>query len=312
MPPADHGEHHHAAMFRRRFLLSLALAVPVFAFSEMIRGWFGLPSVGSAGRILAPAFGTALFLYGGWPFLTGAVSELRSRQPGTTTLIGLAITVAFGASAATELGALDLDFWWELAALIVVMLLGHWLEMRAVGQARGALDALAELPDRAERIDATTIETVPIGELEPGDLVLVRPGARVPVDGAIVDGAADIDESMITGESRPVAKGEGDEVVAGTVSTDSAIQVRVSRVGEDTALAGIRRMVTEAQRSHLRDHAHGHRPRDLVPARARLCDPAGDRDLHGAVRAPGSSCAAGSRSNECDASTSCSSTRRAR
>ncbi len=256
MPPADHGEHHHAAMFRRRFLLSLALAVPVFAFSEMIRGWFGLPSVGSAGSILAPAFGTALFLYGGWPFLTGAVSELRSRQPGMMTLIGLAITVAFGASAATELGALDLDFWWELAALIVVMLLGHWLEMRAVGQARGALDALAELlPDRAERIDATTIETVPIGELEPGDLVLVRPGARVPVDGAIVDGAADIDESMITGESRPVAKGEGDEVVAGTVSTDSAIQVRVSRVGEDTALAGIRRMVTDAQRSHSRTQA---------------------------------------------------------
>ena len=256
MPPGDHGEHHHAAMFRRRFLLSLALAVPVFAFSEMIRGWFGLPSVGSAGSILAPAFGTALFLYGGWPFLTGAVSELRSRQPGMMTLIGLAITVAFGASAATELGALDLDFWWELAALIVVMLLGHWLEMRAVGQARGALDALAELlPDRAERIDATTIETVPIGELEPGDLVLVRPGARVPVDGAIVDGAADIDESMITGESRPVAKGEGDEVVAGTVSTDSAIQVRVSRVGEDTALAGIRRMVTDAQRSHSRTQA---------------------------------------------------------
>ena len=162
MPPTDHGEHDHAAMFRRRFLLSLALAVPVFVFSEMIRGWFGLPSVGSAGSVLAPAFGTALFLYGGWPFLAGAVSELRARQPGMMTLIGLAITVAFGASAATELGALDLDFWWELAALIVVMLLGHWLEMRAVGQARGAMDALAELlPDRAERIDATTIETVP-------------------------------------------------------------------------------------------------------------------------------------------------------
>jgi Cu2+-exporting ATPase len=256
MPPTDHGEHDHAAMFRRRFLLSLALAVPVFAFSEMIRGWFGLPSVGSAGSILAPAFGTALFLYGGWPFLTGAVYELRSRQPGMMTLIALAITVAFGASAATEFGALDLDFWWELAALIVVMLLGHWLEMRAVGQARGALDALAELlPDRAERIDATTIESVPIGELEPGDLVLVRPGARVPVDGAIVDGAADMDESIITGESRPVAKGEGDEVVAGTVSTDSAIQVRVSKVGENTALAGIRRMVTDAQRSHSRTQA---------------------------------------------------------
>jgi Cu2+-exporting ATPase len=256
MSPTDHGEHDHAAMFRRRFLLSLALAVPVFAFSEMIREWFGLPPVGSAGSVVAPAFGTALFFYGGWPFLTGAVSELRSRQPGMMTLIALAITVAFGASAATELGALDLDFWWELAALIVVMLLGHWLEMRAVGQARGALDALAELlPERAERIGPTTIEAVPIGELEPGDLVLVRPGARVPADGAIVDGAADMDESMITGESRPVAKGEGDEVVAGTVSTDSAIQVRVGKVGEDTALAGIRRMVTDAQRSRSRTQA---------------------------------------------------------
>ena len=201
-------------------------------------------------------FGTIVFVYGGRPFLAGAVSELRARQPGMMTLIALAITVAFVASAATTLGLLDLEFWWELAALIVIMLLGHWLEMRAVGQARGALQALAELlPDEAERVRDGAVETVPVAALIPGDVVLVRPGARVPADGEIVDGAADMDESMITGESRPVERGEGDRVVAGTVATDSALRVRVDRVGEDTALAGIQRLVAEAQSSRSRAQA---------------------------------------------------------
>jgi Cu2+-exporting ATPase len=168
-------------------------------------------------------------------------------------LIGLAITVAFIASLATEFGAVDLDFWWELAALIAVMLLGHWQEMKAVGQASSALEALAELlPDEAERITASGTETVPLSALRVDDIVLVRPGGRVPADGEIVDGTAELDESMITGESRPVSRAPGDRVVAGTVVTDSAIRSRVTAVGEDTALAGIRRLVAQAQASRSR------------------------------------------------------------
>jgi cation transport ATPase len=171
------------------------------------------------------------------------VSEPRARQPGMMTLIALAITVAFVASAATVLGLLGLEFWWELAGLIVIMLLGHWLEMRAVGQARDALQVLAELlPDEAERVRDGAVETVPVSALIAGDVVLVRPGARVPADGEVVDGAADMDESMITGESQPVARGEGDRVVAGMVATDSALRVRVDRVGEHAVLAGIQRL----------------------------------------------------------------------
>jgi P-type Cu2+ transporter len=249
-------EHDHAAVFRRRFWISLALSLPVFAFSETIRDWLGLPSPGGAGDVLVPLFGIAVFVYGGQPFLTGALSELRSRQPGMMTLISQAITVAFAASVATVLGVLDLEFWWELAALIDVMLLGHWLEMRAVGQARGALAALAELlPDDAERVRDGQVETVPAAVLAPGDVVLVRPGARVPADGEVVEGEADMDEAMVTGESRPVTRSKGERVVAGTVSTDSAIRVRVSAVGEDTALAGIQRLVSEAQQSRSRTQA---------------------------------------------------------
>ena len=255
-PSGGGHEHDHAEEFRRRFWISLALAVPVIAFSPMIRDWLGLAEVTGVQEAVAPVFGTILFFYGGRPFLAGAVSELRARQPGMMTLIALAITVAFVASAATVLGLLELEFWWELAALIVIMLLGHWLEMRAVGQARGALQALAELlPDEAERVRDGAVETVPVSALAPGDVVLVRPGGRVPADGEVVDGAADMDESMITGESRPVARGAGDRVVAGTVATDSALRVRVDRVGEDTALAGIQRLVAEAQGSRSRAQA---------------------------------------------------------
>jgi P-type Cu2+ transporter len=171
-------------------------------------------------------------------------------------LISLAITVAFVASAATTLGFFDLEFWWELALLVVIMLLGHWQEMKAIGQASSALDALAQLlPDEAERVTGSGIETIPAGELAEGDVVLVRPGARVPADGEVVEGAADVDESMLTGESRPVAKGERDRVVAGSVVTDSSIRVRVDAVGDNTALAGIRRLVEQAQSSRSRAQA---------------------------------------------------------
>ncbi len=248
-----HGD--HVAQFRTRFWWNLLLAVPVVIFSEMFADLVGYTRPAGTGWV-APVVGSVIFLWGGWPFLAGAVFELRGRQPGMMLLIGLAITVAYLASLATSLGIghLDLDFWWELALLIVIMLLGHWLEMKAIGQAQGALAALAELlPDVAERLsESGTMETVPRAELRVGDVVLVRAGARVPADGVIVAGEAELDESMITGESRPVPKAAGDRVVAGTVSTDSSLQVRVDAVGEDTALAGIQRLVAEAQASRSR------------------------------------------------------------
>jgi P-type Cu2+ transporter len=253
---ADHGD--HAAQFRDRFWWSLVLAVPVVAFSSMFSDLLGYSLPAGTGWI-SPVLGTVVFVYGGWPFLTGAVAEIRARQPGMMLLVALAITVAFVASAATSLnvGELDLDFWWELALLVVIMLLGHWLEMRALGQASSALDALAALlPDEADRITADgSVEPVPLAALAADDLVLVRSGGRVPADGVVTDGEAELDESMVTGESRPVRKGVGDRVVAGTVATDSALRVRVTAVGEQTALAGIRRLVEQAQSSRSRAQA---------------------------------------------------------
>jgi Cu2+-exporting ATPase len=261
---AGHGD--HAAQFRDRFWLSLALTVPVIVYSEMVQEWLGFtPPQFPGSAWVAPVLGTLVFLYGGRPFLQGGLSEARARQPGMMLLISLAITVAFVASAATALGLFDLDFWWELALLIVIMLLGHWLEMRALGQASSALDALAALlPDEAERVGDGGTRTVAIAELEVGDVVLVRAGGRVPADGVVIDGQADVDQSMITGESRPVAKRPGDRVVAGTVATDSAIRARVEAVGEQTALAGIRRLVEQAQASRSRAQALADRAAALL------------------------------------------------
>ncbi|OWY60281.1 heavy metal translocating P-type ATPase, partial [cyanobacterium TDX16] len=212
----------------------------------MVQGYLGYDAPSFPGSEWIPAvLGTTVFVVGGRIFLEGGWQELKDRRPGMMLLISLALLVAFGASLATEAGWLDeLDFWWELAALVTVMLLGHWQEMKAIGQAQGALAALAELlPDEAERVTADGTETVSLASLAPDDVVLVRPGGRVPADGTVVDGRAELDESMITGESKPVARATGDQVVAGTVSTDSTIRVRVEAVGEDTALAGIRRLV---------------------------------------------------------------------
>ena len=241
-------------MFRDRFWACLALTVPVILWSEMPQQWLGYTAPRFPGSaLIAPLLGTAIFLYGGLPFLRGAIREIQARQPGMMLLIGMAIIVAFIASAATTLGFFGLEFWWELAALITIMLLGHWMEMRAIGQARGALGALAELlPDEAERMTDAGSETVPVSELGVGDVVLVRPGGRIPADGEIVAGEVEVDESMVTGESRPVSKSEGDRVVAGTVATDSAIRLRIDAVGEKTALAGIERLVAEAQSSRSR------------------------------------------------------------
>jgi Cu2+-exporting ATPase len=264
---AEHGEHpaqaghtghdkhagHDPEMFRRKFWLSLLLTLPIVATSEMVMDWFGYSLDFLGIEWVGPVLGTFVFFYGGWPFLVGGVREARDRAPGMMLLISMAITVAYAASLATSLGWFDLDFWWELAALVTIMLLGHWQEMKAIGQAQGALAALAALlPDDAERVTDHGVETVPVSELRVGDVVLVRPGARVPADGEIVDGSAELDESMITGESRPVMRTVGGRVVAGTVATDSAIRVRVTAVGEDTALAGIQRLVAQAQQSRGR------------------------------------------------------------
>jgi Cu2+-exporting ATPase len=237
-------------MFRRKFWLSFLLTLPIVVTSEMVMDWLGYSLDFPAMSWVGPVLGSIVFGYGGWPFLVGGVREARDRAPGMMLLISMAITVAYVASMATTIGVFDLDFWWELAALVSIMLLGHWQEMKAIGQAQGALAALAALlPDEAERVVGDAVEPVAVGDLRVGDVVLVRSGARVPADGVIVDGAAELDESMITGESRPVSRGTGDRVVAGTVATDSAIRVRVDAVGDDTALAGIQRLVSEAQAS---------------------------------------------------------------
>ncbi|PSK95558.1 Cu2+-exporting ATPase [Haloactinopolyspora alba] len=262
---AGHGD--HGGMFREKFWVSLVLSIPVVLLSPMVGDLFGYDPP-SWGAWIPPVLGTVLFFYGGWPFLTGARTEIRNRRPGMMTLIALAIVVAFVASGLTSLGigGFDLDFWWELALLIVIMLLGHWLEMRALGQASGALDALAELlPDTAERfrpaqagsggVRAETVEEVALSDLRVDDLVLVRSGGRIPADGTVLEGTAEVDESTVTGESATVSRGPGDRVVAGTVATDTSLRVTVAAVGDDTALAGIRRLVEDAQASRSRAQA---------------------------------------------------------
>ncbi|MDA4108847.1 heavy metal translocating P-type ATPase [Mycolicibacterium holsaticum] len=253
-----HGGHgDHVAQFRRLFWIMAVLAIPTAGLSGMFAMILGYSVPDVAGvQWVSPVLGTVMYLWGGRPFLTGAVSEIRSRAPGMMLLIGLALTVAFLSSWGASLGLLhhQLDFWWELALLVVIMLLGHWIEMRSLAQTTSALDSLAALlPDEAERVAGDDgVEVVSPADLRAGDLVIVRPGGSVPADGEITDGAADVDESMVTGESRPVRRGVGDHVVAGTVATDSGLRVKVTAVGDDTALAGIQRLVTEAQNSSSR------------------------------------------------------------
>ncbi|WP_182252221.1 heavy metal translocating P-type ATPase [Microbacterium esteraromaticum] len=252
-----HGGHgDHVGQFRRLFWIMLLLAVPVVGFSTMFSLILGYPLPDAAWVAwISPVLGTVMYVWGGTPFLTGAVSELRARKPGMMLLIALAITVAFLASWGASLGLLhhELDFWWELALLIVIMLLGHWIEMRSLAQTTSALDSLAALlPDEAEKIDGDTTVTVAPSDLQVGDVVVVRPGGRIPADGRIVQGSASMDESMITGESRPVRRSDGDPVIAGTVATDSGVRVEITAIGEDTALAGIQKLVTEAQSSSSR------------------------------------------------------------
>jgi Cu2+-exporting ATPase len=262
----DRHEGHSVAMFRDKFWLSLVLTLPVVFWSTDLQEWLGYTApVFPGSDWIPPILGTIIFFYGGWVFIRGARGELADRQPGMMTLISLAIVVAFVTSWAATLGYFEVEIWWELATLITIMLLGHWLEMRSIAQARGALAALAELlPDTAERVINGGTETVPLAALAVGDVVLVRPGARVPADGIVVDGEADVDESLITGESKPVPKAPGVKVIAGSVAAGGSLRVAIEAVGEQTALSGIMRLVAAAQASASRAQALADRAAALL------------------------------------------------
>jgi Cu2+-exporting ATPase len=258
---AGHDKHagHSVAMFRNTFWLTLLLSIPTVIWSEMIQHWFGYTAPRFAGSAsTAAVFGTVVYFYGGWPFLHGGYRELRARLPGMMTLISLAITVAFLYSALVTLGIVaGMDLWWELATLVAIMLLGHWIEMRSITQAQGALRELAKLlPDTAVRLDdAGNTREVPVAQLKGGDLLLIRPGASIPADGIVKDGTSAVNKSMITGESKPVDKTTGDKVIAGTVNGQGSLRIEVTGTGEETALAGIMRLVEQAQSSRSRAQA---------------------------------------------------------
>jgi len=250
----DHGGMHagHEQMFRRRFFISTLLSIPVLLYSETLQEWLGFSVPAFPGsEWINPVFAVIVFAYGGLPFLRMAVPELRDRSPGMMTLISMAISVAFVYSLASVVFPTTTAFFWELVTLIDIMLLGHWIEMRSVRRASSALDELAQLlPDTAERLtDDGETEEVPVSDLQEGDLVLVRPGASVPADGVVEEGDSDVNEAMITGESQPVSKEPGDEVIGGTINGDGSLRVQISATGDETTLAGIMRLVEEAQQS---------------------------------------------------------------
>lgn len=253
------GQSHHAHMvkdFRRRFWISLALSLPILALAPLIQQFLGLrESLRFPGQpYVLFGFSTAVFFYGGWPFLKGLVDELRDRQPGMMTLIGLAVMVAYGYSAAVVFGLPGKTFFWELATLIDVMLLGHWIEMRSVMGASGALDELVQLiPSKAHRLsEGGDTEEVAVTELEKGDRVLVKPGEKIPIDGSVVDGRSSVNEAMVSGESRPVEKSDGAEVIGGSLNGESSLTVEVQKTGRDTYLSQVVEMVRKAQKSRSR------------------------------------------------------------
>jgi P-type Cu2+ transporter len=253
----DHGVDHsgHEEMFRKRFWVSLVLSIPVLLYSPMLQMLLGFSMPEFPGsQWIEPGLSIVIFFYGGVPFLQMALPELRNRQPGMMTLISLAISVAFIYSLAAQFILAEETFFWELVTLIDIMLLGHWIEMRSVRQASGALSELAKLmPDTAERIRSNgETEQVAASELRNGDRVLVRPGSSIPADGEVEEGRSDVNEAMITGESLPVQKETGDKVIGGTINGDGSLRVRITATGDETALAGIMRLVEEAQRSKSR------------------------------------------------------------
>jgi len=264
----SHDRHagHSVAMFRDKFWLSFILTILVLFWSTDVQRWLRYTAPSFPGSRFIPAIlGIVIFFYGGLVFIRGAWGELADRKPGMMTLISLGIIVAFGTSLAGTFGLFELEVGWELTSLITIMILGHWLEMRAIFQSRGALNAVAALlPDIAERIQGSDTQSVPLSELSVGDIVLVRPGARVPADGVVVEGVADVDESMITGESKAVSKEPGATAIAGTVASGGSLRVRVSAVGDQTALSGIMRLVAAAQASASRAQALADRAAALL------------------------------------------------
>ena len=251
--PKDYDKHagHSPAMFKRKFWISLLLTLPTLLFSPTVQGWFGL-DLGFTGSEYIPAIlGSIIFVYGGLIFLRGARAELAMKLPGMMTLISMAITVAFGYSIAVTFKLVEgMDFWWELATLVTIMLLGHWLEMASVQSAQGALGELAKLlPDEAEVVHDDATMKMLVDELSVGDIVLIRPGAQVPTDGTVLKGSSDVNESMLTGESKAVSKAIGASVIAGTINSSGALTVRIEKIGGDTALAGIMKLVADAQAS---------------------------------------------------------------
>lgn len=250
---ADHDKHagHNPDMFKKKFWLSLILTIPVVLYSHTVMDLLNYTMPTFWGSEWIPAvFGIIIFFYGGLVFLRSAKAELKARQPGMMTLISLAISVAFVYSLAVTLGLEGMDFWWELATLVTIMLLGHWLEMASVMNAQGALKELAKLlPDEAELITKNSTKTVTIASLTVGDSVLVRPGTAIPTDGVVIKGKSDVNESMLTGESKSVDKDVSSMVIGGTINGSGSLTVKVTKVGGDTALAGIMKLVAEAQSS---------------------------------------------------------------
>jgi len=244
-------------MFRQKFWGTLALSIPTLVWAPMLQRWFHYTAPAFPGARLIPAlFGTAVYFYGGWVFIRGAKGELEARLPGMMTLIALAITVSFVFSLAVTLGYPGMDLWWELATLVTIMVLGHWIEMRSIVQASGALKELTMLlPAVAARVRGDRIEEVSLDQLRQDDVVLVRPGSGIPADGVVIEGESAVTESMITGESAPVVKTPGSEVVGGTINGTGSLRVRLTRVGADTALAGMMRLVEQAQNSRSRAQA---------------------------------------------------------
>lgn len=249
----DHDKHagHSPNMFKQKFWLSLLLTIPTLLFSHTVQGWLGFELMFPGSEYIPAIFGAIIFFYGGLVFLKSAKAELAAKQPGMMTLISMAITVAFIYSSLVTLKLVSgMDFWWELATLVTIMLLGHWLEMASVESAQGALNELAKLlPDEAELLEHGKSRTVSVSQLKVGDTILVRPGTQVPVDGTVIKGESEINESMLTGESKPVKKAIGAEVIGGTINANGALTIEVTKVGSDTALAGIMKLVEDAQTS---------------------------------------------------------------
>src|SRR5947209_3125442 len=259
MDQGGHDKHagHSPEMFRNRFVVSLVLTLPILYYEHLFQQWFGYRAVQFPGSAwIPPVLAIVIFFYGGWVVVVGARHELAAGARGMMTLVALAITVAFIYSLAVSLGLAGMPFYWELATLVDVMLLGHWMEMLSIQGASRALEHLASLvPPIAHRVTDSGTGDVPVSELREGDVVLVRPGEQVPVDGVVGDGTSSVNEAFLTGESRPVMKERGDEIVAGSVNGEGALRIQVTRTGERTTLSQMMRLVHEAQASRSRFQA---------------------------------------------------------